>query len=48
MLLGTLGTGLLGYISAGKGVNRAGQGIVSAGYGKKKVQKTTTKIKMNF
>ena len=74
MLLGTLGTSLLGNILAGKGaiamsqgrgVNRAGEGaiaksvseetkskrqgrgIVRAGYGNKKVQKTT-KSKMDF
>ena len=52
MLLGTLGASLLGNILAGKGINRAGegakakrqgQGIVRAGYGNKKVRKTTTK-----
>ena len=36
MLLGALGASWLGYILAGKGINRAGeghgQGIVSAGY----------------
>ena len=35
MLLGTLGTSLLGNILAGKGINRAGEGIVRADYGKK-------------
>ena len=48
MLLGTLGAGLLGNILAGKGAietshgrgtNRAGEGIVRAGYGNKKSQK---------
>ena len=40
ILLGTLGAGLLGNISAGKGiiragsVNKKGKGIVRAGYGK--------------
>ena len=43
MLLGTLGTNLLGNILAGKGINRAGkgrginragEGIVRAGYGR--------------
>ena len=48
MLLGTLGASLLGNILAGKGVNRAGEGIVRAGYGNKKVRKTTTKNKMDF
>ena len=33
MLLGTLGASLLGKILAGKRVNRAGEGIVRAGYG---------------
>ena len=35
MLLGTLGASLLGNILAEKGINRAGEGIVSAGYGNK-------------
>ena len=48
MLLGTLAASLLGNILAGKGVNRAGEGIVRAGYGNKKVRKTTTKNKMDF
>ena len=39
MLLGTLGASLLGNILAGKGINRAGEVIVRAGYGNKKVQK---------
>ena len=29
-------------------MNRAREGIVRAGYGKKKVRKTTTKSKMDF
>ena len=33
---------------AGKGVNRAGEGIARAGYENKKVRKTTTKNKMDF
>ena len=48
MLLGTLGASLLGNILAGKGMNRAREGIVRAGYGNKKVPKTTTKNKMDF
>ena len=32
MLLGTLGASLLGNILAEKGTNRAGEGIVRAGY----------------
>ena len=33
MLLGTLGASLLGNILAGKGLNRAGEGFLRAGYG---------------
>ena len=33
MLLGTLGARLVGNILAGKGINRAGQEIIRAGYG---------------
>ena len=43
MLLGTLGASLFGNILTGKGINRAREGIVRAGYGNKKGQKTTTK-----
>ena len=35
MLLGTLGVSLLGNILAGKGINRAVEGIVRAGHGNK-------------
>ena len=35
MLLGTLGATLLGNILSGGGINRAGEGIVRAGYGNK-------------
>ena len=35
MLFGTLGASLLGNILTGKGINRAGEGIVRAGYGNK-------------
>ena len=35
MLLGTLGASLLGNILAGKGIKRAGGGIVRAGEGNK-------------
>ena len=35
MLLGTLGASLLGNLLTGKGINRAGEGIVRAGYGNK-------------
>ena len=43
MLLGTLGVSLLGNILAGKGKNRAGEGIVRAGYGNNKKGKKITK-----
>ena len=33
MLLGTLGASLLGGILTGREINRAGEGIVTAGYG---------------
>ena len=33
LLLDTLGTGLFGNILAGKGMNRAGEGFIRAGYG---------------
>ena len=36
MLLGTLGASLLGTILAGKGINRAGEGFIRAGYGSKR------------
>ena len=47
MSLGTLGASLLGNILPGKGIKRAGEGIVRAGYRNKKVRKTTTKNKKN-
>ena len=55
ILLGTLGASLLGNIlegkgviatSQGQGVNRAGERIAGAGYGNKKVRKTTIKKKI--
>ena len=48
MLLGTLGASLLGNVLAAKGIHRAGEEIVRASYGNKKVRKTTTKNKMEF
>ena len=49
MLLGTLGASLLGNILAGKGINRAGEGVIRAGYGNKKGQKRQDyKKKMDF
>ena len=47
MLLGSLGASLLGNILAGKGINRAGKGIVRASYENKKRQKATTKCHKN-
>ena len=41
MLLGTLGASLLGNILTARGINRAEEGIVRAGYGNKKVKKTS-------
>ena len=35
MLLGTLGASLLGTFLTGKGVNRAGEGVLRAGYDNK-------------
>ena len=35
MLLGTLGASLLRNILAGKGINRAGERVIRAGYGNK-------------
>ena len=35
MLLGTLGASLPGNILAGKGINRAGEEVIRAGYGNK-------------
>ena len=35
MLLGTLDASLLGNILAGKGINRAGEGVIRADYGNK-------------
>ena len=43
MLLGMLGASLLENILPGNGINRAGEVIVRAGCGNKKVQKGTTK-----
>ena len=36
ILIGTLGASLLGNILAGKGINRAGEEIIRAGYGNKR------------
>ena len=45
MLLGTLGASLLGYILAGRGINRAGKGFIRASYGNKRQDH---KNKMDF
>ena len=37
MLLGTLGAGLLGNLLTGKGINRAGEKVIRAGYGNNKM-----------
>ena len=37
MLLGMVGASLLGNILTGWGINRAGEGVVRAGYGNKKI-----------
>ena len=42
MLLGKMGAIFLGNILAGKGINKAEEGIVRAGYGNKKGRKATT------
>ena len=44
MLLRTLGASLLGNILSGKGINRAGEGIVRAGY----VRRSSKDKKMDF
>ena len=43
MLLGTLGTGLLGNMLSGKGVMRAGEGTARVGYGSQR-----SSFKKNF
>ena len=45
MLLGTLGGSLLGNILAGWEINRAGEGVIRAGYGNKRQDH---KNKMDF
>ena len=47
MLLGTLGSSLLGNILAGKWINKAGEGIVRAVHGYKKGRKATAKDHKN-
>ena len=43
MLLGRLGASLLGNILAGKGIHRAGEGMIRAVYRNKKVKKQQQK-----
>ena len=43
LILGMLGASLSGNILAGKGINRAGEGIVRAAYGNKKRSKKNNK-----
>ena len=43
MLLGTLGECLLGNILTGKGMNRAGAGVIRAGFGNRKRSKSYNK-----
>ena len=45
MLLGTLGASLLGNMLAGKGINRAGEGFIRAGYGSKRSSSKRSSIK---
>ena len=47
VLLGTLGATLLKYILAGKGTNRAGEGIVGADYRNTKRSKSNNKSQKN-
>ena len=46
MLLSTLGASLIGNVLAGKGINRAAEGIVRAGYGNKKIKKQEKRDKI--
>ena len=43
MLLGTQGASLLANILVVRKINRAGEGIITAGYGNKKCQNTKKK-----
>ena len=47
MLLGTLGASLLANILAGKWINRAGKGVIRAGYWNKKGREATA-IRQNY
>ena len=48
MLLGTLGANLLGSLSSGKGINRAGYGVLRTGYRNKKKNLIPTLPLKNF
>ena len=43
MLIGLLGASLLGNILTGRGINRAGEGIVRAGYGHRSLNSSRMK-----
>ena len=42
MLLGTLCASLLGNILAGRKINRAGEGVIRAGYGRRSLNSSTS------
>ena len=42
MLLGTLGASLLGNILAGRKINRSGEGVIRAGYGRRSSNSSTS------
>ena len=42
MLLGTLGASLLGNILAGRKINRSGEGVIRAGYGRRSLNSSTS------
>ena len=42
MLLGTLGVSLLGNILAGRKINRSGEGVIRAGYGRRSSNSSTS------
>ena len=42
MLLGTLGAILLGNILAGRKINRSGEGVIRAGYGRRSLNSSTS------
>ena len=48
MLLGTLGASLLGNLLTGKGINRASEGVLRAGYGRPSSSASQNNNKMDF